>query len=191
MKGYDSNKEPSYHHYWDVNNLYRWAMLQKFPVNNFEWIQDISQFNEDFIKNYNEESDETYFFEVDLQYTEKLHEFHNDLLFLPERMKIENIEMLVANSRDKTEYVMHIRNLRQALNHRLILKNVHRLIKLNLNASLKSCIDMNRDPRRKAKNNFQKYFFKLMINALFGKTREMWENIEMLNLPQQKKEGIS
>ena len=65
--------------YWDVNNLYGWAMSQKLPVNNFEWIKDTSQFNEDFIKNYNEESDEGYFLEVDVQYLEKLHELHNDL----------------------------------------------------------------------------------------------------------------
>ena len=84
MKDYDKNKESSYIQYWDVNNLYGWAMLQKLPVNNFEWIKDTSQFNEDFIKNYNEESDEGYFLEVDVQYLEKLHELHNNLLLLPE-----------------------------------------------------------------------------------------------------------
>ena len=74
MKDYDKNKELSYLQYWDVNNLYGWAMSQKLPVNNFEWIKDISQLNEDFIKNYNEESDEGYFLEVDVQHLEKLHE---------------------------------------------------------------------------------------------------------------------
>ena len=54
MKDYDQNKQLSYLQYWDVNNLYGWAMLQMFPVNNFEWIKDASQFNEDFLKNYNE-----------------------------------------------------------------------------------------------------------------------------------------
>ena len=53
MKGYDKNKEPSYFQYWDGNNLYGWAMSQKLPVNNFGWIKDTFQFNEDFIKNYN------------------------------------------------------------------------------------------------------------------------------------------
>ena len=126
------NKEPSYLHYWNVNNLYGWVMSQKLSVNIFEWIKDTSQFNEDFIKNYNEESDEGYFLEVDVQYLEKLHELHNDLPFLPERMKIEKVEKLVANLHDKTEYVIHIRNLKQALNHGLVLKKVHRVIKLNL-----------------------------------------------------------
>ena len=85
-------------------------MSQKLSVNNFEWIKDTSQFNEDFIKNFNEESDEGYFLEADLQYLKKLHELHNDLSFLPERMKIEEVEKLVANIHDKTEYVIRIRN---------------------------------------------------------------------------------
>ena len=75
---------------------------QQLPVNNFEWIKDTSQFNEDFIKNYNEESDEGYFFEVDVQYLEKLHELPDDLPFLPEGVKIEKVEKLVANLHDKT-----------------------------------------------------------------------------------------
>ena len=78
----------SYLKYWDVNNLYGWAMSQKLPVNKFEWIKDTSQFIEDFIKNCNEETDEGYFLEFDIQYPEKLHELPNDLLFLPERIKI-------------------------------------------------------------------------------------------------------
>ena len=148
----------SYIQYWDVINLYVWAMLQKLPVNNFEWIKDTSQFNEDFIKNYNEESDEGYFLEVDVQYLEKLHELHNDLPFLPERMKIEKVEKLVANLHDKTEYVIHIRNLKQALNHGLVLKKVHRVIKFNQNAWLKPYIDMNTDLRKNTKNDFEKVF---------------------------------
>ena len=87
-------------------------MPQKLPVNNFEWIKDTSQFNEDFIKIYNEESDEGYFLQVDVQYSKKLHKLHNDLPFLPERINIEKAEKLVANLHDKTEYVIHIRNLK-------------------------------------------------------------------------------
>ena len=68
------------------------------------------------MQNCNEEKDEGYFLEVDIQYPEKLHELHNQFPFLPERMEIEKIENLVANSHDKTEYVIHIRNLKQALN---------------------------------------------------------------------------
>ena len=112
--------------------------------------------NEDFIKNYNE----------------KLHELHNDLPFLPERMKIENFEKLLANLHDKFEYVAHIRNLKQALNHGLVLKKVHKLIKFNQNAWLKPYIDVNTDLRKEAKNIIEKDFFKLMNNAVFGKTIE-------------------
>ena len=78
-----------------------------------QWIKRASQFNEDFIKNYNKESDEGYFLEVNVQYLEKLHKLHNNLPFLPERMKIEKIEKLVANLHCKTEYVIQIRDLKQ------------------------------------------------------------------------------
>ena len=79
---YDKNKESSYLQYWDVKPLYGWAMSQELPVNNFVWIEGTSQSNEDCIKNYNEEGDERYFLEIDMQYFEKLHHFHNDLPFL-------------------------------------------------------------------------------------------------------------
>ena len=88
-KDYDRNKLSPYLQYWDVNNLYGKEMSQKLPVNNFEWIKDTFQFNEDFKKNYNEEIDERYLLEVDAQYHEKLLEFHDDLPYLLERMKIE------------------------------------------------------------------------------------------------------
>ena len=91
-------------------------------MNNFEWIEETFQFNEDLIKTYDEESDEGYFLEADFQYPEKLHELHNDLPFLEERMKIEKVEKVVTNLNDKTERLIHIRNLRQALSHGLILK---------------------------------------------------------------------
>ena len=78
---YHENKESSYLQYWDVNNLHGWATSQKGLVNNFEWIKDISQFNEDFLENYNEESVWGYFLEVDVQYLKKLNELDNDLLF--------------------------------------------------------------------------------------------------------------
>ena len=104
-------------------------MSQKLPVNIFEWTEDASQFNEEFIKNYNQESDEGYFLEVDVQYPEKIYELHNDFLsFLSERKKRKKVKNLVTNWHDKTEYVIHIINLNQALNHGLILKRVHRVI---------------------------------------------------------------
>ena len=74
-------------------------------------IKDTFKFNEDFIKNYNEESDEGHFLEIDVKYLKNLHELHNDLSFLPERMKVEKFEKLVANLHDKTEFVIYINNL--------------------------------------------------------------------------------
>ena len=85
-------------------------MLQKVPVNNFERIKVTSQFNEDLIKNFNEERDDGYFLKVDVQYLEKLHGLYNELPFLPKRMKI----VVVVNLHDNTEYVIHIRKLKQA-----------------------------------------------------------------------------
>ena len=87
-------------------------------------------------------------------------------------MKIKKVEKLEANLHDKTEYLIHIRNLKQALNHGLVLKKVPRVIKFSQNAWLKQYIDMNTDLRKKAKNDFENCFFKVMINTVFGKTME-------------------
>ena len=100
-------------------------MLQKLPVNNFEWIKDTSQFNNDFIKSYNEESNKGYFLEVDVQFLDKFHNFHynfNDLPFLPERVNIEKVERLIPNLHDKTENIIHMKNLKQSLKNGLVLK---------------------------------------------------------------------
>ena len=85
MKNYDKSIESSYLMYLDANNLYGWAMSQKLPVNGFKWENDLSRFNEDFIKNYNENSDVGYFLEVDVEYPKKLFSSHKDLPFLPEK----------------------------------------------------------------------------------------------------------
>ena len=80
-------------------------MPQKLLVNDFKWVEDISEFNEYFIKSYDDVSGEGYFFEVDVQYPGNLHNLYNDLPFLPERMKIEKVEKLVANLHDKEEFL--------------------------------------------------------------------------------------
>ena len=84
MKNYDKNIGPSYIMYLDANNLYGWLISQKLPVNGFKWEDDLSRFNEDFIKNYNENSDIWYFLEVDIEYTKKLFSSHKDLPYLKE-----------------------------------------------------------------------------------------------------------
>ena len=147
-------------------------MSQKLPVNSFKWIKDVTEIDEKFIKNYDEDSDKGYILEVDVKYARKLHDLHSDLPFLPKRMKIDKCKKLVCNLRNKKKYVVHIRSLKQALNHELKLKKVHRIIKFNQEASLKPYIDMNTELRKIAKNDFEKDFFKLMNNAVFGKTME-------------------
>ena len=172
MKNYDKNKESSYIQYLDANNLYGWAMSQILPVNGFKWINDITEIDKKFIKQYDEDSDKGYILEVDVKYPKKLHDLHSDLPFFPKRMKIDKCKKLVCNLRTKKKYVVHIRSLKQALNHRLKLKKVHRIIEFNQEEWLKPYIDMNTELRKIAKNDSEKGFFKLMNNAVFGKTME-------------------
>ena len=110
------------------------------------------------MKSYNKESDKGYFFEFDAQYPEKLHDVHNYLPFLPERMKTKKFGKLVSNLHDKTDYVVHIKNLKQALTHELVSKKLQRIIKFKQKAWLKSYINMNRDIRKIAKSDFEKNF---------------------------------
>ena len=112
--------------------------VTKLPTFNFKWVEDTSQFNEDFMKNCEEKSEEGYIPKVDVQYPKKLCELHSDLPFLPEIKKLKNVEKLVTNFHDKTEYVIHIKNLKQALNHGLILKRVLRGISFNQDEWLKT-----------------------------------------------------
>ena len=95
MKDNVENKESSYLKYCGVNSLYSSAMSQKLLVDGFEWVEDTSQINEDFIKSYNEESDERYFLKVEIQYPENFYRTQNDLLFFPEWIKTENVKMLI------------------------------------------------------------------------------------------------
>ena len=97
-----------------------------------------------------------------------LFSLHSDLPFLPERSKIKNCNKLACSICDNKNYVVHIKALKPALNHGLILKKVHRVIQFNQKAWLKPYIDMNTKLRTEAKNDFEKDFFKLMNNAIFG-----------------------
>ena len=178
MKYFDKNVPSSYLEQLDDNNLYGWAMSEKLPINDFKWIEtnDLSTFNENFIKNYDENSDTGYILEVDIEYPKELFNKHKDLPFLPERMKINKCNKLVCILYDKENYVIHIRALKKALNHGLVLKNVHKVIKCYQEAWLKPYIDMNTKLRTEAKNYFEKDFFKLMNNSVFKKTMENVRN---------------
>ena len=114
MKDYNKNIESSYIQYLDANNLYGWTMSQKLPVNNFKWIEDTSKVNEECIKNYNENSYKGYILEADVKYPKKLHDLHDDLPFLPKRIKIDKCKKLVCDLHNKKKYVVHIKSLKQA-----------------------------------------------------------------------------
>ena len=129
MKNYNINEESSYIQYLDANNLYGWAMSKKLSVNGFKWL-DSNKINEEFIKKNNENDKKGYILEVDVKYPKKLHDLHSDLPFLPERMEINKCKNLVCNLYDKKKYVVHIKSLKQALNHGLKLKKYIELLNL-------------------------------------------------------------
>ena len=135
--------------------------------------KNILKFNENLKKKYDEDSDKEYILEVDVKYPKNLHDLHSDLPFLPERMRIDKCSKLICNLYDENNYVVHIRSLKQALDHGIILKKVHRVIQFNQEAWLKEYIDMNTELRKQAKNDFEKHFFKLMNNSVFGKPWKM------------------
>ena len=136
-------------------------MSQKLPVNGFMWYNSyLSDFNEELIKNYDGNSDEGYFLEVDIEDPKTLWRSHKELPFLPERKLLEKVEKLVCSIEDKEKYVIHIRALKQTLNNGLKLKEVHRIIKFQQKSWLKPYIDMNTQLRKEAKSKFEKDLFK-------------------------------
>ena len=134
--------------------------------------RDTSQFNKVFIKNYDEKSEVGYILEVDVKYPKELFELHGYLQFLPERKKLGKVKKLVTNLHDKSKYVIHITSLKHALKRGLISKKVYRVISFNQDELLKPYIEMNNKLRTEAKNDFEKDFFDLMNNSVFGKVME-------------------
>ena len=186
----EKKKESSFLIYTDYNNLYGKAMSEKLPVDGFEWVDDISEIDENFIKNYDEDSDVGYFIEADIEYPKELHNKDSDLQFLPERMRVNECEKLVCNLYDKKDYVDHIRSLKQALNHGLKIKKIHKVLKFNQRAWLQSYIDKNIDLRKNAENDFENFFYELINNAVYGKTMENVRKhriIKLVNNDKKKK----
>ena len=171
MKTYDENIKSLYSQYIDANNLYGWAICKKLPVKNFKW-NDVNKYTDDMIKNYHEDDKFGALLEVDIEYSNELHKLHIDLPFLCDRKTINKISKLITSFEDKKEYVIHISTLKQALNHGLKFKKVHRVISFIQAPWMKSYIIKNIKLRNKSKNEFERNFYKLINNNVFGKTME-------------------
>ena len=140
-------------------------------LKDFKWVDSISI---DTIMSYDENSDIGYTLEVDLHYPKELHDLHNDYPLAPERYKPEGsfCEKLCGTFYDKKDYIIDIRNLRFYLEKGLVLNKINRVVEYKQRKWLKEYIDLNTSLRTKAKNDFEKDYFKLMNNSVFGKTME-------------------
>ena len=173
---YDPSKPTEYLQYLDANNLYGWAMSHPLPTGEFKWIDvrenkvEPKKMVETLAKNSNWVYG--YLLEVDVEYARELHNHHNDLPFLCEKIKVNGVEKLVPNLYGKEKYVIHVKALKQALDHGLVLKEIHRVLQFKQSAWMKEYIDFNTRLRTAAKNDFEKDFHKLMNNSVFGKTME-------------------
>ena len=191
MKSYNKNKPTKYIMYLDANNLYGWAMSQYLPTGGFRWMTDKQIDNIDLAK-YNENSEKGLILEVDLEYPKELHKIHNDYPLAAERVSVNKnmlsgyykniatkynistglVQKLIPTLRNKEKYVLHYRNLQLYTDLGLKIIKVHRVLEFNQSPWLKQYIDFNTNKRKNAKNAFEKDFFKLMNNSVFGKTME-------------------
>ena len=163
---YDPRSPSKYLAYLDANNLYGWAMMKPLPVGDFKWMNE---------KELGHWEDFPCILEVDLEYPRGLHDLHNDYPLAPERLKI-NVEKLIPNLWDKEKYIVHHENLKLYLELGLKVKKIHRGIKFREEPWMRSYIELNTSLRTKGKNDFEKDFFKLMNNSVFGKTMENIRN---------------
>ena len=165
---FDPSQPSKYLAYLDANNLYGWEMMKPLPVGDFKWMEERElEHWEDF----------PCILEVDLDYPKDLHDLHNDYPLAPERLKIKNVEKLLPNLWDKACYIIHQENLKLYQKLGLKIKHIHRGIKFREKPWMKSYIEKkNTDLRTKGKNDFEKDFFKLMNNSVFGKTMENIRN---------------
>ena len=191
MSDYNPDNESSYIMYLDANNLYGWGMSQYLPTGGFRWLAD-EEIEKLDLQKYTDESDRGLFLEVDLEYPKELHDYHNDFPLAPEKMKITkemlsdycrdiadhldsstgDVKKLVPNLKDKSKYFLHYRNLKLYLSLGMRLVKIHRVLEFNQSPWLKPYIDYNTGKRKIARNTFEKNFFKLMNNSVYGKTME-------------------
>ena len=191
MSEYDENMPSKYIIYLDANNLYGWAMSQYLPTGGFKWLTE-KQINKINLAQYNEDSNKGLLIEVDLEYPKELHDLHNDYPVAAERVCVNKdmlseycktiatkynistglVHKLIPTLSNKEKYVLHYRNLQLYLDLGLKINKVHRVLEFNQSPWLKEYISFNTIKRTQAKNSFEKDFFKLMNNSVFGKTME-------------------
>ena len=164
-------------------------MINNLPTHGFLWKKG-KDFTPEKIDKHLKKDEKGYLLEVNVDYPKQLHENHNELPFLTERMKIGRVEKLVPNLKDKNRYVVHIKALDQALKHGLKLKKVHRVIEFQQSKWMKAYIMLNTRLRKDAKNEFEKDFFKLMNNSAFGKTMENVRNHNDITLVTSDKKYL-
>ena len=172
MEEYDKGKETNYLQYLHANTLYGWAMSQPLPTGEFRWIKCDSWDPNKLVNMLSAEKKHGYLLGVDVKYPRELHDLHNDIPFMCGKMKINGVEKLIPNLYYKKKYIIHIRALKQALDHGLILEKIRRCIRFRQSPWMKEYIDFNTKLRTASKNDFEKDFYKLMNNSVFGKTME-------------------
>ncbi|GBO41110.1 hypothetical protein AVEN_262441-1 [Araneus ventricosus] len=146
-------------------------MNKPLPLKNFKWLHDVENFN---VLNIPDENDTGYILEVDLNYPSTLHDNHSDLPLAPEMKNPPNCleKRLLTTLYDKEKYIIHYRNLKQYVQLGMKISKIHRILQFEQTPFLKPYIDLNTSLRQKATTEFQKNFFKLMNNSIFGKTME-------------------
>ena len=164
--------------YLDANNLYGWSMSKPLPTHGFKWMK---------VNELETWELHSCILEVDLEYPENLHDSHNDYPLAPEQIVVNKVSKLIPNLGDKKKYVLHYENLKQYLKLGLKLTHIHRGIKFKESPWLEKYISLNTKLRTKAKNEFEKNFFKLMNNSVFGKTMENIRNRVDVKLVSNKK----
>eukprot|EP01060_Flectonema_neradi_P014484 TRINITY_DN2113_c0_g1_i9.p1 TRINITY_DN2113_c0_g1~~TRINITY_DN2113_c0_g1_i9.p1 ORF type:complete len:1015 (+),score=166.76 TRINITY_DN2113_c0_g1_i9:2734-5778(+) len=188
---FDKNKEPSYLWYTDANNLYGWAMMKSLPYANFQWVKDTSFVTPEFIRGYDAKQPTGYAIEVDLDYPESLHKKHWDFPLAPYNRSVDYEELspyqrgelsckkdkaghkkLICDFKPRVKQIYNIEYLSFLLDHGLVLKRVHRVVSYDQKPWLKKYIELNTGFRQQAKNEFEKDLYKLLNNAVYGKTLE-------------------
>ena len=177
---FDETKPSKYIIYLDANNLYGYAMSKKLPTGGFKWMTE---------EELQEWRSYGCILEVDLEYPKELHASHNDYPLAPERLMINKVEKLIPNLNDKKHYVLHYESLKQYLSLGMKITHIHRGIKFEESDWMKQYIDLNTRLRAEAKNEFEKEFFKLMNNSVYGKTIENLRKRVDISLVNSKKKA--